>query len=61
MDWNKLKKAIIISASIFGGLIILIACITGIDYIALTHPILAIFIAVVILFCLLVVMFYSIS
>lgn len=60
MDWNKLKKAIINSASLFGWLIILIACVAGIDYIALTHPVLAIFIAVVILFCLLVVIYYLI-
>ena len=60
MDWDKLKKAIINSASLFGGLIILIACVAGIDYIALTHPIVAIFIALAILFCLLVVMYYLI-
>ena len=60
MDWNKLKKAIINSASLFGGLILSIACVAGIDYIALTHPVLAIFIAVVILFCLLVVIYYLI-
>lgn len=60
MDWNKLKKAIINSASLFGGLILLIACVAGIDYIALTHPVLAIFIALVILFCLLVVIYYLI-
>lgn len=61
MDRNKLKKAIIEATSAFGGLILLIACIAGIDYIALTHPIVAIFIAVVMLFCLLIVMFYLIS
>ena len=61
MNGNKLKKSIINAASIFGGLAILIACIAGIDYIALTHPVIAIFIALFILFCLLVVMFYLIS
>lgn len=60
MDWNKLKKAIIEAASIFGGLIILLACIAGIDYIALIQPAVAIVIALVILFCLLVVMYYLI-
>lgn len=61
MDWNKLKKSIINAASTFGGVAILIACVAGIDYIALTHPVIAIFIALVILFCLLVVMFYLTS
>lgn len=61
MDWNKLKKAIRDSSYIFGGLVILLACIAGIDYIALTHPIIAISAAVVILFCLLVVIIYLIS
>lgn len=58
MDWNKLKKSIIDAASIFGGLAILIACVAGVDYIALTHPIVAIFVAIVILFCLLVLICY---
>lgn len=61
MDWDKLKKAIRDSSYIFGGLVILLACIAGIDYIALTHPIIAISAAVVILFCLLVVIIYLIS
>lgn len=60
MDWDKLKKAIINAASIFVGLAILLACILGIDYIALTHPIVAIAITLVILFCLLVVIYYLI-
>lgn len=60
MDWNKLKKAIIEAASIFGGLIILLACIAGIDYIALIQPAVAIIVALVIVFCLLVVMYYLI-
>lgn len=60
MDWNKLKKAIINAASIFGGLIILLACIAGINYIALVQPVVAISIALVILFCLLVVGYYLI-
>lgn len=58
MDWNKLKKSIINATSTFGGLAILIACMAGIDYIALTHPVIAIFIALVILFCLLVLICY---
>lgn len=58
MDWNKLKKAIIYAISILGGLAILLACIAGIDYIALTHPIIAISIAVGILFCVLVILCY---
>lgn len=60
MDWDKLKKAIINAASIFVGLAILFACLLGIDYIALTHPIVAIAITLVMLFCLLVVMYYLI-
>lgn len=60
MDWNRLKKAIIESASIFGGLIILLACIAGINYIALIQPAVAIIVALVIVFCLLVVMYYLI-
>jgi hypothetical protein len=60
MDWNKLKKAIRDACYIFGGFAILLACIAGIDYIALTNPIAAIFITLVILFCLLVVIIYLI-
>ena len=51
MDWNKLKKAIINAISIFVGLAIVIACVVVIDYIALTHPIVAISIALFLLFC----------
>lgn len=58
MDWNKLKKAIINAFSIFVGLAIVIACVVGIDYIALTHPIIAISIALFLLFCGLVVIYY---
>ena len=60
MDWDKLKKSIINAASIFGGLALVLACVIGIDYIALANPIVAIFIALVILFCLLVVIYYLI-
>ena len=51
MDWNKLKKAIINAISIFVGLAIVIACVVVIDYIALTHPIVANSIALFLLFC----------
>lgn len=60
MDWDKLKKAIRDASYIFGGLAILAACILGINYIALTNPIAAIFITLVILFCLSVVIIYLI-
>lgn len=58
MDWNKLKKATINAASIFGGLSIVLACVIGVNYIAMTNPIIAISIALVILFCLLVALCY---
>ena len=58
MDWDKLKKAIRDACYIFGGLAILAACVLGINYIALTNPIAAIFITLVILFCLLVALCY---
>lgn len=61
MDWNRLTKEIITAVFVFGIVTIIVACMAGIDYIALTHPVIAIFIALVILFCLLVVMFYLIS
>lgn len=60
MDWDKLKKAIINAASIFGGLALVFACVIGVNYIALANPIVAIFIELVILFCLLVVVYYLI-
>jgi hypothetical protein len=60
MDWNKLKKAIRDSSYIFGGLVILSGCVLGINYIALTNPIVAIFITLVISFCLSVVIIYLI-
>ena len=58
MDWNKLKKAIINASSISGVLTIVLACAIGINYIALSNPVVAIFIALVILFCLLVALCY---
>lgn len=72
MDWNKLKKAIInatftlskliiiSTAYILCGYAILIACIIGVDYITLIHPVIVVFIIPVILFCLLVLMYYEI-
>jgi hypothetical protein len=59
MDWNKLKKATIKAASIFGGLSIVLACVIGVNYIAMTNPIIAISIALVILFCLLIALCYK--
>ena len=61
MNWNKLKKSIVNAISVIAGLTILIGCIAGIDYIAQTHPITAISIATVILFCLLVITYYLAS
>ena len=58
MDWDKLKKATINAASIFGGPSIVLACVIGVNYITLTNPIIAISIALVILFCLLVILCY---
>jgi len=58
MDWDKLKKAIINATSIFGGLSIILACVIGVNYIAMTNPIIAISVALVILFCLLVALCY---
>lgn len=60
MDWDKLKKAIRDTSYIFGGLAILAACVLGINYIALANPIAAIFITLVIFFCLSVVIIYLI-
>lgn len=58
MDWNKLKKAIINAIYIFGGLSVVLICAIGVNYIALTNPIVATVVVLVILFCLLVAVCY---
>ena len=60
MDWNKLRKAITNAASIYGGIALVYACVIGVNYIALANPIVAIFIGLFILFCLLVIVYYLI-
>lgn len=59
IDWNKLKKAIITAIYIFIGLSIALACAIGVNYIALTHPVIATVVVLVILFCLLVAVCYK--
>lgn len=61
MDWNKLKKSIISAIFVFGVVAIIVACIAGMGYIAMTFPLIeAIIIELIILFCLLVVVYYLI-
>lgn len=62
MDWNKLKRAIISAVFVLGIVTIIVACIAGMGYIAMTFPLIeAIIIELVILFCILVVIYYFIS
>lgn len=61
IDWDKLKKSIISAIFVFGVVTIIVACIAGIGYIAMTYPLIeAIIIELFILFCLLVVVYYLI-
>jgi hypothetical protein len=61
MDWNKLKKAILSAICVLGMVAIIVACITGMGYIAMTYPLtVAIIIEVFILFCILIVVYYFI-
>lgn len=61
MDWNKLKKSILSAICVLGMVAIIVACIAGMGYIAMTFPLIeAIIIELVILFCILVVIYYFI-
>lgn len=58
MDWNRLKKATINAIYIFGVFSMVLICAIGVNYIALTHPVIATVVVLVILFCLLVAVCY---
>ena len=62
MDWNRLTKEIITAVFVFGRVTIIVACMAGMGYIAMTFPLIeAIIIELVILFCILIVIYYLMS